>query len=112
MVSAASYGCVLVIAAVSVIEVSEVTVRHGAELVSGVGVATFKSKRVAAIIEGRPVIIVHNGKVFEDVLAHAQLTHHELMAALRQNGCGCVEEVQSAILENNGAISVVPRSTR
>ena len=78
----------------------------------GVGVATFKSKRVAAIIEGRPVIIVHNGKVFEDVLAHVQLTHHELMAALRQNGCGCVEEVQSAILENNGAISVVPRSTR
>src|SRR5437762_5286768 len=78
----------------------------------GVGVATFKSKRVAAITDGRPVIIVHNGKVFEDVLAHVQLTHHELMAALRQNGCGCVEEVQSAILENNGAISVVPRPTR
>src|SRR2546423_883194 len=78
----------------------------------GVSVATFKNKRVAALVEGRPVIIVPNGKGFEDVLAHVQLTHHELMAALRQNGCGCVEEVQSAILENNGAISVVPRSSR
>jgi uncharacterized membrane protein YcaP (DUF421 family) len=28
---------------------------------------------------------------------------------LRQAGCGCVDEVQYAVLENNGAISVVPR---
>src|SRR5947207_6780731 len=52
-----------------------------------VGYATFKSKRLEAIIEGRPLIIIHNGRVFEDVLALAQLTHHELAAALRQNGC-------------------------
>jgi len=31
-------------------------------------------------------------------------------AALRRAGCTCAEEVQAAILENNGAISVVPRS--
>jgi len=75
-----------------------------------VGIATFKSKRIEAIVEGRPLIIVHNGRVFEDVLARAKLTHHELDAALRQNGCTCVDEVRSAILENNGAISVIPRS--
>ena len=75
-----------------------------------VGRATFKSKRVEAIIEGRPQIIVHNGKVFEDVMAGAQLTHHELQAALRQAGCACVEDVQSAVLENNGTISVLTRS--
>jgi len=74
-----------------------------------VGIATFKSKRLEAIVEGRPLIIVHNGRVFEDVLARAKLTHHELDAALRQNGCTCVDEVRSAILENNGAISVIPR---
>jgi uncharacterized membrane protein YcaP (DUF421 family) len=75
-----------------------------------VGIATFRSKRIEAIVEGRPLIIVHNGRVFEDVLAQAKLTHHELDAALRQNGCTCVDEVRSAILENNGAISVIPRS--
>ena len=75
-----------------------------------VGIATFKSKRIEAIVEGRPLIIVHNGRVFEDVLARAKLTHHELDAALRQNGCTCVDEVRSAILENNGDISVIPRS--
>jgi len=75
-----------------------------------VGRATFKSKRLEAIIEGRPQIIVHNGKVFEDVMAKAQLTHHELQAALRQSGCACVEDVQSAVLENNGSISVLTRA--
>ena len=75
----------------------------------GVGLATFKSKRIEAAIEGRPQVLVHNGKLFEDVMARAQLTHHELQGALRQGGCACVEEVQSAILENNGAISVIPR---
>lgn len=75
-----------------------------------VGIATFRSKRIEAFVEGRPLIIVHNGRVFEDVLARAKLTHHELDAALRQNGCTCVDDVRSAILENNGAISVTPRS--
>jgi uncharacterized membrane protein YcaP (DUF421 family) len=75
-----------------------------------VGKATFNSKRLEAIIEGRPQIIVHNGKVFEDVMAKAQLTHHELQAALRQAGCACVEDVQSAVLENNGSISVLTRT--
>jgi len=73
------------------------------------GLATFKSKRLEAIIEGRPQVLIHDGKLFEDVMANAQLTHHELQAALRQGGCTCVQEVQSAILENNGAISVIQR---
>jgi uncharacterized membrane protein YcaP (DUF421 family) len=74
------------------------------------GYATFKSRRVEIIVEGSPLIIVHKGHVFEDVLARAQITHHELDAALRQNGFVCVDDVQTAILENNGAITVIPRS--
>ena len=68
---------------------------------------THRNKTLEAIIEGRPQVLVHNGKLFEDVMAKAQLTHHELNAALRRSGCTSVAEVHSAILENNGAISVV-----
>ena len=42
-----------------------------------VGYATFKSKRIEAIVEGRPLLLIHNGRVLEDVLAHAKVTHHE-----------------------------------
>jgi uncharacterized membrane protein YcaP (DUF421 family) len=75
-----------------------------------VSVATFRSKHLEALIEGRPVILAHNGRVFEDTLARAQLSHHELQAALRQQGCACIDDVHSAILENNGSISVIPRA--
>jgi uncharacterized membrane protein YcaP (DUF421 family) len=76
----------------------------------GIGYLTFRSKRFEAMIEGRPQVIIHNGHVFEDVMRRAQLTHHELSAALRQSGCGCTDEVKTAILENNGSISVIARS--
>ena len=74
-----------------------------------VSVITYRNKRLEAIIEGRPQVLIHNGKLFEDVMAKAMLTHHELQGALRQAGCVAIEEVHSAILENNGAISVVTR---
>lgn len=75
-----------------------------------VGTATFRNKKLAALIEGRPEVLIHNGKLYEDVLTRAQLTRHELNAALRQGGCTCVEEVHTAVLENNGQISVTPKA--
>src|SRR3979490_1302954 len=78
----------------------------------GIGYATFRSKRLEALIEGRPQLIVHNGRIFEDVMRHAKLTHHELTAALRRAGCSSPEEVQAAVLENNGSITGGMRSGR
>src|SRR5258705_8370480 len=63
-----------------------------------VGYATYRSKKMEALIEGRPEIIIHNGQVFEKAIKRAKLTHHELTAALRRAGCGCAAEVQTAIL--------------
>jgi uncharacterized membrane protein YcaP (DUF421 family) len=77
-----------------------------------IGIATFSSKRLEAIIEGRPQLLVHNGRLFEEVLSRAKMTHHELDAALRQAGCANVGDVHAAILENNGSISVVPRGSK
>ena len=74
------------------------------------GYISYRSKRVEALVEGRPQLLIHNGVLFEDVMRRAQLTHHELNAALRLAGCAAIEEVHSALLENNGVISVVPRS--
>lgn len=76
----------------------------------GVSYATFRSKKLEALVEGRPQVIIHNGRVFEEVMRSAKLTHHELSAALRRSGCTCAEEVQIAVLENNGSISIVARA--
>jgi uncharacterized membrane protein YcaP (DUF421 family) len=71
-----------------------------------VGLVTYKSRRLEALVEGRPEVLIHNGKLFTDVMQRERLTHHELNAALRAAGCSSVEEVHYAILENNSHISV------
>ena len=74
-----------------------------------VGMLTFRSRKAEELIEGRPQVLIHDGKLSEDVMASARLSHHELHAALRRAGCAHVEEVKLAMLENNGAISVMTR---
>lgn len=74
-----------------------------------VAMLTFRSKRAEALIEGRPQVLIHNGKLFESVLTEARMTHHELNAALRQAGCAAIEDVHIAMMENNGSVSVIPK---
>ena len=76
----------------------------------GVGYLTYRNKRLEALIEGQPEVLIHNGKLFEKVMTRARLTHHELNAALREEGCVSVADVHCAILENNGTITVHQRT--
>jgi uncharacterized membrane protein YcaP (DUF421 family) len=76
-----------------------------------VGYATYKSKRIERLIEGRPEIIIHDGHVDRDVMQRARLTPHELEAALRAAGCASIAEVHFAVLENNGQISIRRKDT-
>src|SRR5438132_9460159 len=52
-----------------------------------VGLLTYRHKTMEAIVEGRPDVLVHNGKLYEGALLHAKLNRHELVNALREAGC-------------------------
>lgn len=73
-----------------------------------VGWLTYRSKGLEALIEGRPIIIVHDGRVDHRAMRRVQMTKHELEAALREEGCAGPEEVRFAVIENNGHITVIP----
>jgi uncharacterized membrane protein YcaP (DUF421 family) len=75
----------------------------------GIGWPTFRSKRIEALVEGRPVMLVHNGTVDQRALQSVQMTIHELNASLRAGGCAGAEEVRFAVLENNGHVTVIPK---
>jgi uncharacterized membrane protein YcaP (DUF421 family) len=75
-----------------------------------VGILTYRSKKLEALVEGRPEVLIRDGKLFQQTLERAKLTHHEVMAALREAGCGSIDEVRAALLENDGSISVIPKS--
>jgi uncharacterized membrane protein YcaP (DUF421 family) len=74
----------------------------------GLGWLTYHSKTFESLVEGRPILLIHNGKIDHRAMRRAQLTVHELNAALRADGHAGPEDVRFAVLENNGRISVVP----
>ncbi len=76
----------------------------------GIGCATFRSKRIEAIIEGRPQLLIHNGHLYKDVMEQQRLTQHELDAALRRQGVNDIGRVHMAMIENNGEITVQLKS--
>lgn len=63
------------------------------------------------LIEGKPLILVHEGQVDERALCTERITRHELMAAVRQAGLADLESVRYAILETNGRINVIPKES-
>jgi uncharacterized membrane protein YcaP (DUF421 family) len=71
------------------------------------GWLTFKSKTLELLVEGRPVILVHNGHVDQRAMNRARMTVHELNAALRAGGCAGPHEAKIAVLENGGNITVL-----
>lgn len=73
------------------------------------GFLSMRSHRLERVIEGRPEVVVHNGRVFEDVLRRNDISHEELRAALRRNGVFDLDQVDYALLETNGSFSVKKR---
>jgi len=59
-------------------------------------------------VEGHPSVLISNGRWHEDALRREGLDHGEVEAAMRQNGVLDAAGVRLAVLEDNGAISVVP----
>ncbi len=77
---------------------------------AAMGWLTFRSRKAERLVEGRAVVLVHNGKVVKSALEAEQITHEELMQAIRQQGLTDLDQVRVALLENNGQISVSPRN--
>jgi uncharacterized membrane protein YcaP (DUF421 family) len=75
---------------------------------AGVGWLTYRSKWVEGIIEGRPVILIHNGKIDHAAMRQVQVTMHELESSIRAAGAAGPAHVRFAVLENTGRISVLP----
>ncbi len=68
---------------------------------------TFKSKRWEAWIQGQPRLLIHHGEILQQNLEKELLNLHELKTILRRQGIHNLEDVQEAVLESNGSVSVI-----
>jgi uncharacterized membrane protein YcaP (DUF421 family) len=66
-----------------------------------------RSSRLSHLVNGGPILLVHDGRVLDSHLARAGLTTPDLAAALRARGYEGPAGVVEAVLETDGSISVV-----
>ncbi len=59
-------------------------------------------------LSGSPSLLVHDGRLVYPHLRAEGVTEDEMMQALREHGVGSLAEVQMAVLEVDGTISVIP----
>lgn len=59
------------------------------------------------LVQGSPLTLVRHGQIDQRNLSHAMLTKDELMESLREHGVESVSDVDMAILEVDGNISVL-----
>lgn len=68
---------------------------------------TARSRRFERVAEGRPEVLVHDGRVYHELMQRERITRDDLHKALRRAGCERLGDVHVAILETDGSISVL-----
>jgi uncharacterized membrane protein YcaP (DUF421 family) len=72
-----------------------------------------RSDRIAKILEGTPVVVMENGEVNEEFMRRERIDESDLIEAGRElHGLKKVDEIDYAVLEMNGQITVVPRKKK
>jgi uncharacterized membrane protein YcaP (DUF421 family) len=71
---------------------------------------TQKSRKLRYILEGRASIIIHKGKLDWKQMKRNHIDIDQLQQLLRDKGVFSLQEVEFAILENNGGISVLKKA--
>lgn len=96
-------------------EDNRVPITYGIAAITGlmfiqmvVSYISVKSTKGREIISGKPTILIRKGKIDEKSLRKERLGIDELLEQLRLQGYFNLREVQYAILETDGDLSVVP----
>ena len=74
------------------------------------GWLSYRSRHVADLVQGRPVMLVYKGELLAHNLAKARVAQRELHVMLRHQGFEDVQGIHEAVLEANGTLSVVRAS--
>lgn len=75
-----------------------------------VSVISMKSYRFRDLIQGKPIFIIRKGKLNQKLLREMRFTVDDLIDALRQSNIFNIEEVEDAVIETNGKISVLQKA--
>lgn len=67
----------------------------------------YRFPRLDNLVEGEATMLIYDGKLIEKNATKARITYQEIMEILREHGVSAIEEVDLAVLEVDGNISVL-----
>ena len=75
-------------------------------LSTGISYLAFRSPFISMLFEGSPVLLVHRGKMIRKHMLKERVSPQELKVLLRKQGFHQLAEIETAILEADGTLSV------
>jgi uncharacterized membrane protein YcaP (DUF421 family) len=75
------------------------------------GVITYRSKKVRTVLEGEPVILIEDGRMIDRNLRRARIAEEELAEEARLSQVPSLSDIQWAVLETSGKISIIPKKS-
>lgn len=75
-------------------------------------IISLKSRTFQQLIDGKPTIIIKNGEILEKSMKKVFLSIEELMLLLREKNIFKISDVEIAILETNGQLSVLKKTSQ
>ena len=78
----------------------------GLELI--VSVLSLRFRSIRTLMGGNPVVIIHNGVIDQGALKTLRFSIDDLMESLRSQGVFDLSQIQYAIVETNGTVSILP----
>lgn len=73
-------------------------------------IVTNKAPRLRKYINGTPTILMNNGKIYRSNIKKAKLDLSEFMMLCREQGYFNLNDIQTAIFEYNGQLTILPVS--
>jgi len=74
-----------------------------------ISIWTMKSMRIRRFFMGVPTLLIQNGKLMEKNLKKVKFDINDLLEECRSNGYFDISEIEYAIMEANGTLSVLPK---
>ncbi|MFL6563039.1 MAG: DUF421 domain-containing protein [Bacillus sp. (in: firmicutes)] len=72
-------------------------------------ILSLKSKKFRNLIDGKPSIIINKGKIDEIAMRKQRYNFDDLMTQLREKNIRSIADVEFAILESSGSLSVIEK---
>ena len=69
-----------------------------------------RSPKIKKILASKPSVIISHGRIDKKAMKRVRISIEDLISQVRQNGIYDLDEVDYAILEENGKMSIIPKA--